>query len=134
VFALWLALRGLRLADVVGHIRTVRPLPLVACIIVATLTFPIRALRWRHLVRDTQGDPVPLAPTWHRRRDRLHGQQPCCPCGAGELLRAWSLTRLAPVRMSSALASIAVERVFDALTVVGTLGLGLLVSGLAKRT
>jgi hypothetical protein len=128
--ALWLALRGLRLSDVLGHIRTVRPLPLVACIVVATLTFPIRALRWRHLVRDTQGDPLPLAPAWHAVAIGFMGNN-LLPLRAGELLRAWSLTRLAPVRMSSALASIAVERVFDALTVVGTLGLGLLVSGLA---
>jgi hypothetical protein len=55
------------------------------------------------------------------------------PLRAGELVRAWAVSRLAPVRISSALASIAVERVFDAVAAIGGLGLGLLVSGLSSE-
>jgi len=129
--AFWLALRGLRISDVIAHVRMVRPAPLVAAVVLATLTFPIRALRWRHLVRDTEGNVVAPAPAWHAVAIGFMGNN-VLPLRAGEVLRAWALTRLAPVRMSSALASIAVERVFDALTVVGSLGLGLLLSGLAS--
>lgn len=128
--ALWFALRGLRIGDVLAHVRTIRPWPLVAAVVLATLTFPIRALRWRHLVRDTHGNVVHLGASWHAVAIGFMGNN-LLPLRAGELLRAWAITRLAPVRMSSALASIAVERVFDALTVVGTLGLGLMISGLA---
>lgn len=127
--ALWLALRGLRITDVIAHVRTVRPLPLLTAVGLATLTFPIRTVRWRHLVRDSEGGVIAPAPAWHAVAIGFMGNN-LLPLRAGELLRAWALTRLAPVRMSSALASIAVERVFDALTVVGSLGLGLLLSGL----
>lgn len=129
--ALWFALRGLRLGDVLGHIRAVRVGPLLLSVALATLTFPIRALRWRSLLRDTEGGVLALGPSWHAVAIGFMGNN-LLPLRAGELLRGWAVTRLAPVRMSSALASIAVERAFDALAVLGGLGLGLLVSGLAS--
>jgi glycosyltransferase 2 family protein len=127
---LWLAVRGLRLEDVWGHVRAARPLPVLVCVVLATLTFPLRAFRWRLLLRDPGGTPIGLGPAWHAVAIGFMGNN-ILPLRAGELLRAYAAGRLAPVRTSSALASIAVERVFDALVVMGMLGVGLLTAGLA---
>lgn len=118
-------MRGLHLADVLRLIRTARPLPLLACVLLATLTFPLRALRWRVLLRTADDAPLPGAAAWHAIAIGYLANN-VLPLRAGELLRAYAVTRLAPVRLSTAAASIAVERVFDALAVVGMLGLALL--------
>jgi uncharacterized protein (TIRG00374 family) len=52
------------------------------------------------------------------------------PLRIGEVVRTFAATRLAGVRFTAALSSIAVERMFDALTVGFFLGLGLLLAGL----
>ncbi len=52
------------------------------------------------------------------------------PFRAGELVRLIVATRLTGVRFSAALSSLAVERIFDGLTVVGLMGLALLASDL----
>ncbi|HSR14440.1 MAG TPA: lysylphosphatidylglycerol synthase transmembrane domain-containing protein, partial [Gemmatimonadales bacterium] len=119
---LWWAMRGLHLADVARHIRSIRPLPLLLCIALATLTFPLRAFRWRVLLRCGDGTPLPAGPAWHAIAIGYFANN-VLPLRAGELLRAYAVTRLAPVRLSTSAASVAVERVFDALAVVGMLGL-----------
>jgi uncharacterized protein (TIRG00374 family) len=128
---LWLAVRGLQFEEVLHHVRQVRPLPLLACVALATLTFPLRALRWRLLLADPTGTPIPLGPAWHAVAIGFMGNN-VLPLRAGELMRAYAAGRLAPVRTSSALASIAVERVFDALTVVTMLAVALLTAGFAE--
>src|SRR5690606_22639947 len=52
------------------------------------------------------------------------------PFRAGEILRAVAVTRLAPVRLSKALSSLVAERLFDGMTVVTLLFVGLLAAGL----
>ena len=47
------------------------------------------------------------------------------PARAGEVARAWILSRGAPVRMSSALASIVMERVFDTFAIIGLMSFAL---------
>lgn len=122
-------MRGLRPADVLAHVRSAPPGPILLGVLLATLTFPLRALRWRILLREPSGGALNGRAAWHGIAVAYAGNN-LLPFRAGELLRAYAASRLAPVRMSSALASVAVERVFDALTVVASFGVALMASGL----
>lgn len=126
---LWWAARGLRIADVVHHVRAAPLLPVLLSVVVSTLVFPIRMLRWRILLIPAAQGPIGVAPAWHAIAIGYMANN-LLPLRAGEVLRAWAVSRLAPVRWSSAFASVAVERVFDALTVVGLLVATLLVGRL----
>lgn len=126
---LWWALRGVHLADVLHHIRSARPGPLLAAVVLATLTFPLRVVRWRLLLRYEDGRTIPPAPLWHAVAIGFMANN-LLPFRAGELVRLLVATRLAEVRFSAALSSLAVERIFDGLTVLGFMGLALLASDL----
>ena len=122
-------MRGLHPADVVRTVRAAPPLPILLAVIVATLTFPLRALRWRLLLREPDGAALRPNAAWQGITIGYAANN-LLPFRAGEVLRAYAASRLAPVRMSSAFASVAVERVFEALTVVTSFGLALVASGM----
>jgi uncharacterized protein (TIRG00374 family) len=125
---LW-ALRGVPIDEVVDHIRAAKPVPLIASILIATATFPIRLPRWRLLLRDDRGGPLPAAPLWNAIAIGFLANG-ILPFRAGELVRTYAATRLTGVRFTAALSSIAVERIFDGLTVVALLAFALLRSDL----
>ncbi len=125
---LW-ALRGVHLDEVARHIRSSRPWPLVAAVVIATLTFPLRLVRWRLLLRNEDGGALPAAPLWHAVAIGFMANN-LLPFRAGELVRLVTVTRLAGVPFGAALASVAVERIFDGLAVVALLSLALLASDL----
>src|SRR3989449_11370149 len=56
---------GVDAHELVGHLRRANPWLMVATIALATLTFPLRALRSRLILRGTSGSPLPLASLWH---------------------------------------------------------------------
>ncbi|MCI0548673.1 MAG: lysylphosphatidylglycerol synthase domain-containing protein, partial [Candidatus Rokubacteria bacterium] len=64
VLLLW-ALRGVHLAEVVRQIRNADPWFLGLGVVLGTLTFPIRLIRWRLLLRSETGGPRPAMPLWH---------------------------------------------------------------------
>ena len=123
------ALRGVSLDALRQHIEAARFGPLAAAVIIATITFPLRLLRWRLLLRDERGDPYPAGPLWHAISLGFTANN-ILPLRAGELVRSYAAARLAPARFTTVLSSIAVERIFDALTVVGLLAFALLTSDL----
>src|SRR5690349_14385986 len=123
------ALRGVNLGEVVEHLRNARLGPLVVAVLIATLTYPIRLIRWRLLLRDVDGRPLPATPLWHAVAIGFMANN-LLPFRAGELVRLLAATRLAGARFSSVLSSVAVERIFDGLTVVLLLSVSLLVSNL----
>jgi glycosyltransferase 2 family protein len=123
------ALRGVHLAEVMQHLRNARPGPLLAAAVIATLTYPIRLLRWRLLLRAADGRPLPAGPLWHAVAIGFMANN-ILPFRAGELVRLIAASRLAGARFSAALSSVAVERIFDGLTVVALLSLSLLTSDL----
>ncbi|MBA3522077.1 MAG: flippase-like domain-containing protein [Gemmatimonadales bacterium] len=126
---LYWALRGVHLGEIARHIREAQPLPMAAAVFVATLTFPLRLLRWRLLLRAEDGGPLPRAPLWHAIAIGFMANN-VLPFRAGELVRTFTATRLSGARFSSVISSIAVERIFDGLTVVGLLAVALLASDL----
>jgi uncharacterized protein (TIRG00374 family) len=123
------ALRGVHLDEVVRHLRNARLAPLAVAVVLATLTYVIRLIRWRLLLRDTDGGPLPVVPLWHAVAIGFMANN-LLPFRAGELVRIIAASRLAGVRFTAVLSSIAVERIFDGLAVVALLSVSLIASDL----
>jgi len=123
------ALRGVNLAEVAQRLRAARTLPLAVTAILATLTFPLRVVRWRLLLRRDDGGPVPAMPLWHAVAIGFMANN-LLPFRAGELVRVFAASRLTGTAFSAVLSSIAVERIFDGLAVVALLAVGLVASDL----
>lgn len=113
-------MRGTSLTDILQHVRAAKPAPLAAAVILATLTFPLRLVRWRLLLRDEHGRNYPAAPLWHAVALGFMANN-ILPLRAGELVRSYTAARLAGIRFTTVLSSVAVERIFDGLTIVGLL-------------
>lgn len=124
-----LIIRQVDLGEVRRHLASAHRVPLLGAVVLATLTFPIRAIRWRHLLRRPDGGPMPFAPLWYATAIGFMANN-VLPLRAGEILRPFAAARLADVRFTTALASIAVERIFDALTIVLLLTIALASPGL----
>jgi glycosyltransferase 2 family protein len=112
-FLVW-AVHDVDLHDVLAGVRTANPLLILASAGVATLTFPLRTLRWRVLLRAPDGSSYPWRPLWDATAIGFMANN-LLPARAGEVARAWVASRGLPVRFTTALASIGVERVFDGL-------------------
>jgi uncharacterized protein (TIRG00374 family) len=122
---LFWALRGVSPDDILRQIRAARPAPLLLAVFLATLTFPLRLIRWRLLLRHGSGQPYPAIPLWHAVALGFMANN-LLPFRAGELIRAYTASRLGDIRFTTVLSSIAVERIFDGLTIAGLLTLALL--------
>lgn len=123
---LWWTFRDVRVSEVLAHARSARWSWLILTVVLATLTFPVRLLRWRLILRDADGRPLPLGALWHAVAVGFMANN-LLPARAGEVARAYVASKqLENVRFTTALASIGVERVFDGLTVVALLTFGLL--------
>ena len=113
VYALW----DVDFGEVAATLRASNlPLLLFAALL-ATLTFPLRARRWR-VILDPVEPNVPFGQLW---RSTAIGMMigNVVPARAGELARAYALSRENPrVGFAAAFASIAVDRVFDAVVVL----------------
>ncbi len=126
---LLLVLRQVDLGEVLRHLRTAHPLPLLVAIILATSTFVFRVFRWRLLLQRENGESLPYRPLWHSIAMGFMANN-VLPFRAGELIRTYAIARLARVRFTTAFSSIAVERVFDALAVVALLTVALFQPGM----
>jgi uncharacterized protein (TIRG00374 family) len=100
--------------------RHADPLLFLAAIALATATFPLRTARWRVILRDAEGRAFPWRPLWHATAVGFMANN-LLPARAGEFARAYLAKRQLPVRFTTALASIGVERVFDGLVMVALL-------------
>jgi len=107
-----------------GHLRRADPLLLLAAVALATLTFPLRTLRWQLILRDAGGKRFPLLPLWHATAIGFMANN-LLPVRAGEFARAYAAQQQLPVRFSTALASVGVERVLDGLLLVGLMMLAI---------
>ena len=112
------ALHGVDARALIDHLRRANPWLMAATTALATLTFPLRAIRWQLILRGTSGSRLPLGPLWHATAIGFMANN-LLPVRAGELARAYAARQAVSVRFTTALASIAVERVFDGLVLVG---------------
>jgi len=126
---LWWAFREVDFEEALGYLRAVRTGWLLAAVAVATSLFPLRLVRWRLLPRGENGAAYPWSPLWHAIAMGFAANN-VLPFRAGEVVRTVAASRLTGARLTTSLASVAVERVFDALTVVGLLGVALLMPGM----
>lgn len=133
VVLLYITLRDVSFADVWTHLREARLGPLVLSVVIATLTFGIRTVRWRYLLRTEQDEPVGWAPLWHATAMGFMANN-TLPLRIGEVLRSYAASRLGKVPFTAALSSIAVERALDALTIGAMLTVALFTSGLPPET
>ena len=130
---LWWVLGNVEWSAVRAHIGSASLPLLAAAVAIATATFPLRLLRWRHLLRRDDGGTIGIAPMWHAVAIGFMANN-VLPFRMGEIMRTLTVSRLAPVRFTAAFSSIAVERVFDGLTVVALLAVSLFTAGLPAGT
>jgi uncharacterized protein (TIRG00374 family) len=110
--------------EVVAHARRADPLLLLVAVALATATFPLRTIRWRLILRDVDGHRFAWLPLWHATAIGFMANN-LLPARAGEVARAYVATRQLPVRFTTALASIGVERVFDALVMLALMAVAI---------
>ncbi len=110
VIFLWLALRGLKLSDVWGSLRTANYWWLIPGVAVYFVGVWARAWRWHYLLRPLKNIPTrtmfPIVTIGYMGNNIY-------PARAGEVLRAYVLRREQGVPVSASLATIVVERIFD---------------------
>lgn len=102
---------------------------MLLAVVLATLPFPLRVPRWRLLLRHEDGSPVSWSALWHSIAIGFAANN-VLPFRAGEVLRIGAVSRLGRVPFATALSSVAVERVLDALVAVGLLSFALTRGGI----
>ncbi len=120
-----LALYRVPLAAVGDVLAGTNPLWIVVAIFVYIVNLSLRAWRWQIILR-------PIAPSSYSTVARAllvgYGLNTIMPARLGELFRAEFLTKTSELSRVWALVSIVIERLFDGLTVVACLGIGLLLT------
>ena len=114
---LYLAFRGVHFASVIEHVSQANVPLLILSAVTATCIFPLRARRWRPIL-DPIAPALPFGTLWRPTAIGMMINN-VLPVRAGELARAFALSRTTPaVPFPAALASLAVDRLFDAVVVL----------------
>jgi uncharacterized protein (TIRG00374 family) len=112
------AFKGIAFGQVVDTVRRANLPLLLLSVVVATCTFPLRAIRWRPIL-DPIAPNLPFASLWSATTIGMMMNN-VLPMRGGEVARAYALSRSTPrVPFPAAFASLAVDRVFDAVVVFG---------------
>ena len=109
-------LRGVSASDVANRLSHANMLLFAAATFCATAIFALRARRWRTILEPVAG-ALPFGPLWRSTAIGMMVNN-VVPARAGELARAFALTREAPVPFATSLASLAVDRLFDAMVLL----------------
>lgn len=114
---LWWTLHDAPLDQVWHVLANSDVLLFAAATVAATLCVPLRAIRWRPILAPAAPD-LPLGSLWRATALGVAVNN-LLPMRAGELARAFALTREEPrVPLPTAFASLAVDRLFDAVVVL----------------
>src|SRR5688572_22806576 len=117
VALLWWTLRGESFREIWTVLRESNAALFILAAAVATLMFPLRAWRWRYILEPTAGR-IPFGPLWRATAIGFMVNN-VSPARAGELARAYVLSReTGRITFTASLASLVVDRVFDALVVL----------------
>ncbi|MHB1073666.1 MAG: lysylphosphatidylglycerol synthase transmembrane domain-containing protein [Gemmatimonadaceae bacterium] len=124
--ALWWTLRGVDYGAVLGYLRDSNIALLLLSTVAATGIFPLRARRWRTIL-DPVAPSLPFGVLWRPTAIGMMVSN-VFPARAGELARAYALTKetRGTVPFTTAFASIAVDRVFDATIVLALMFVAML--------
>lgn len=96
----------------------------LAATVAATAIFPLRARRWRTIL-DPVAPNLPFGPLFRATAIGMAANN-VLPARLGEPARAFALTRETPVGFAPALASLVVDRVFDAIVLLAFLAIAML--------
>lgn len=113
---IYLTLRGISPAEVARRLSDADPLLFLGSIVCATAIFGLRARRWQTIL-EPAADPVPLGPLWRATAIGMMVNN-VVPARAGEVARAYALTKETRVSFPAALASLVVDRLFDAIVLL----------------
>ncbi|MDB4888535.1 MAG: Lysylphosphatidylglycerol synthetase/glycosyltransferase AglD, partial [Gemmatimonadetes bacterium] len=114
---LYLAFKDIEFAKVVENIRKANLGLLILSAATATLTFPLRARRWRPIL-DPVAPKLPFGALWRATAIGMMLNN-VAPARAGEPARAYALSRFTPkVSFPAAFASLAVDRLFDMVVIL----------------
>lgn len=114
---LWWVLRDVSPAAVWTELSRADPWLFFWATVAATVIFPIRALRWR-VILEPVAPGLPFGPLWRATAIGMMINN-VLPARAGELARAFALTREVPkVSFSTSVASLVVDRLFDAVVLL----------------
>lgn len=117
VFLLWWAFHDVNWGDVRTKLAGANPLIVLLSVVIATMVFPLRALRWRPIL-DPIAPNLPFGPLWRATAIGFMANN-ILPTGRmGEIVRPFALSREAPVPFAAGFASLVVDRVFDAIVVL----------------
>lgn len=118
VVGLYYAFRNFHFADALEAAKHANYFLLLLSVVTATAMFPLRARRWRTILDPVAPEPVPFGPLWRAVAIGVMMTN-VLPARAGELARPYALTRERPeIPFTMSLASVAVDRVFDAIVVM----------------
>ena len=109
-------LHGISPTEVARLLSRSNPLLFAAAIFCATAIFALRARRWRTILEPVVAK-IPLGPLWRATAIGMMVNN-VVPARAGEIARAYALTKEAAVPFPTALASLAVDRLFDAIVLL----------------
>lgn len=109
-------LRGISPAEVAHRLSEADPLLFAAAIICATAIFPVRALRWRAILEPV-APKVPFGPLWRATAIGMMVNN-VLPARAGEFARAYALKKETEIPFATGLASLVVDRLFDAIVLL----------------
>ena len=116
VVLMWWTLRDVSLS-VVWHELASSSLPLfLASAFCATIIFPLRARRWQTILQPVAPN-TPMGPLWRSTAIGMMVNN-LVPARAGELARAYALTKQTTISLSTSIASLAVDRLFDMLVLL----------------
>ena len=113
---LWWVLRDVSLAVVWSELSQSSVPLFLAAATCATLIFPLRALRWRVILEPVAPDQ-PFGALWRSTAIGMMANN-VLPARAGEIARAYALTKQTNVPFATSIASLAVDRLFDMLVLL----------------
>ena len=109
-------LRGISPSEVAHRLANADLLLFAAATFCATAIFLLRARRWETILEPVAGK-LPLGALWRATAIGMMVNN-VVPARAGEIARAYALTRETPVPFATSLASLAVDRLFDAIVLL----------------
>ena len=129
LFFLWIAFYRVQLGAVSAALAGANPVWVAAAMLIYAANLTIRAWRWQVILRPVAAIPYPIV-----ARALLvgYGLNAIMPARLGELFRAEFFKKTFGLSRVWGLTSIVIERLFDGITIICCLGVGLLFAAAAK--
>ena len=116
VALIYWTLHGISPSDVAHRLSQADPLLFGVAMVCATAIFAVRARKWQTILEPAAGR-LPFGPLWRATAIGMMINN-VVPARAGEIARAYALTREAQVPFPASLSSLAVDRLFDAIVLL----------------